>query len=253
MSSPTPPIALVTGARRGIGHAVARGLWAEGHTLWVSSRGEAPSFEGLPPPRHPQQRLHARALDVGSRAAVMAHMEEIEQTSGRLDLAFNNAGIFPPAAIIDEVSEADWLAAVQVNLSGAFYVAQAAFGLMRRQSPCGGRIINNGSISAQVPRPHAAAYTITKHAIQGLTKQLLLDGRPHNIAAGQIDIGNVASDMTAAFAQGALQPDGRRIPEPRMGMDEVVAVVLQMARLPLSANMPFATVMATHMPWVGRG
>jgi NAD(P)-dependent dehydrogenase (short-subunit alcohol dehydrogenase family) len=168
-------------------------------------------------------------------------------------LLFNNAGIFPTGQLPDEVTGASWRTAVEVNINGAFYCLSAAFSLMKRQSPMGGRIINNGSISAHAPRPASIAYTTTKHAITGLTKAANLDGRAFQIAVGQIDIGNVASDMTQAMAQGIQQANGGVMPEARMDMQGVVDTVMNMAHLPLSANVLFTTIMATNMPFVGRG
>jgi NAD(P)-dependent dehydrogenase (short-subunit alcohol dehydrogenase family) len=185
--------------------------------------------------------------------AVRALFDAVQQRLGRLDLLFNNAGLSLPYARPHELSGADWRRMVDVNLSGAFYCLAQAFRLMQAQSPAGGRIINNGSISAHVPRPGAIAYAATKHAISGLTKAASLDGRAHGIAVGQIDIGNVSSDMTAAMARGVVQADGSVKPEPCMDMAAVVDTFMAMVRLPLSANVLFTTVMATGMPYVGRG
>jgi NAD(P)-dependent dehydrogenase (short-subunit alcohol dehydrogenase family) len=172
---------------------------------------------------------------------------------GRVDVLFNNAGIFPPGQLIDELSVQSWKESVEINLTGAFLCARAAFAQMRHQSPQGGRIINNGSISAHAPRPQSVGYTATKHAITGLTKSLSLDGRPFDIACGQIDIGNAASEMTTGFGAGALQANGSRMAEPRMDVADVADAVAYMAGLPLSANVLFMTVMATKMPFIGRG
>jgi NAD(P)-dependent dehydrogenase (short-subunit alcohol dehydrogenase family) len=191
--------------------------------------------------------------DVASEHDVDRVFQAIVSRWGRLDLLFNNAGIFPPGQLIDELSVENWRASVDVNLTGAFLCARAAFGQMRRQNPQGGRIINNGSISAHAPRPQSVGYTATKHAITGLTKTLSLDGRPFDIACGQIDIGNAASEMTTGFGAGALQANGSRMAEPRMEIADVADAVAYMAGLPLTANVQFMTVMATKMPFVGRG
>lgn len=184
---------------------------------------------------------------------MQAVFDTVRATHGRLDLLFNNAGIFTPPATPDALALDEWHRAVHTNLNGAFYCLRAAFALMREQHPRGGRIINNGSLSAHTPRPGSIAYTATKHAITGLTKAAALDGRAFDIAVGQIDIGNVASDMTTAMAAGVVQADGSVRPEARMDMDAVVQTFMTMARLPLEANVLFATVMATKMPFVGRG
>jgi NAD(P)-dependent dehydrogenase (short-subunit alcohol dehydrogenase family) len=195
----------------------------------------------------------AIASDVSQEASVKALFEQIKSRCGRLDLLFNNAGISPRATTPDQLSGDEWRQCVDVNLNGMFYCLSAAFGMMREQSPQGGRIINNGSISATAPRPGSIAYTATKHAVSGLTKTASLDGRPFDIAVGQIDIGNVASDMTAKMVAGVPQADGSIRPEPRMDLSAVVQTFMAMARLPLSANVLFTTVMATKMPFVGRG
>ncbi|MFZ2503992.1 MAG: SDR family oxidoreductase [Nocardioides sp.] len=244
----TPRVALVTGAGRGIGRAVAEGLLADGWTVVAAGRTLAPLQEvvadgtGL-----------AIAADVGDEASVAQLFAEIEERFGRLDLLFNNAGTFGRAAPVTELTLDDWDACIRVNLTGAWLCARAAFALMQRQRPGGGRIINNGSISAQVPRPHSTPYAATKHAITGLTKALSLEGRAHDIAVCQVDIGNAATDMTTGFAAGVLQADGRVAAEPTMSVDNVVATIRYMAGLPLEANAAFVTVMATHMPLLGRG
>jgi NAD(P)-dependent dehydrogenase (short-subunit alcohol dehydrogenase family) len=191
--------------------------------------------------------------DVGDEASVAALFDTIRQRYGRLDLLFNNAGISLPSTTPDQLSGADWRSAVDTNLNGAFYCLAAAFRLMREQAPMGGRIINNGSISAHAPRPGSIAYTATKHAVTGLTRAAALDGRPFDIAVGQIDIGNVASSMTEKMAQGVPQADGSIRPEARMDLACVTDTFMAMANLPLSANVLFMTVMATKMPFVGRG
>jgi NAD(P)-dependent dehydrogenase (short-subunit alcohol dehydrogenase family) len=191
--------------------------------------------------------------DVTKPEQVKALFAEIEQRFRRLDVLFNNAGMSAPAVPMDELSYEQWMEVVQVNLTGSFLCAQAAMGLMKRQSPQGGRIINNGSISAQTPRPNSAPYTATKHAITGLTKSIALDGRPFQIACGQIDIGNAASEMTQRMTQGVPQANGSIMVEPRMDLKHVADAVLYMAGLPLEANVLTMTVMATNMPLVGRG
>lgn len=193
------------------------------------------------------------SCDVGDEAAVQRLFDTIESNWGRLDLLFNNAGVFTPQCSLENLPVAQWKQAVDINLTGAFLCLQGAFRLMKRQQPPGGRIINNGSISAHAPRPQAAAYTATKHAITGLTKVASLDGRAYGIACGQIDIDNVVSDMSELMAQGTLQADGSMKVEPRMSMDNVVRAVLYMDSLPLDANVLSMTVMASHMPFVGRG
>ncbi|WVN41375.1 SDR family oxidoreductase [beta proteobacterium MWH-UniP1] len=246
----SPGVALVTGAGSGIGRGVARKLLTLGWQVALMGRRQGPlaeTAEGF------QDRALVLMGDVADEQDVDRVFAEIVGRWSRLDLLFNNAGIFPPGQLIDELSVENWRASVDVNLTGAFLCARAAFGQMRRQSPQGGRIINNGSISAHAPRPQSVGYTATKHAITGLTKSLSLDGRPFDIACGQIDIGNAASEMTTGFGAGALQANGSRMAEPRMEISDVADAVAYMAGLPLNANVQFMTVMATKMPFVGRG
>jgi NAD(P)-dependent dehydrogenase (short-subunit alcohol dehydrogenase family) len=246
-------IALVTGASSGIGKGCAQALLKEGWTVVLTGRREDALKQAIEEAGADGVRGIAIASDVSQEASVKALFEQIKARCGRLDLLFNNAGISPRATTPDQLSGDEWRQCVDVNLNGMFYCLSAAFGMMREQSPQGGRIINNGSISATAPRPGSIAYTATKHAVSGLTKTASLDGRPFDIAVGQIDIGNVASDMTAKMAVGVPQADGSIRPEPRMDISAVVQTFMAMARLPLSANVLFTTVMATKMPFVGRG
>ena len=199
------------------------------------------------------QRLHVQATDVSDRDQVEALFDGTVVRFGRVDLLFNNAGTGAPPVPLEDLSLEDWRRVVDVNLTGAFLCLQAAFRRMKAQDPQGGRIINNGSISAQVPRPRSVAYTATKHAMTGLTRQASLDGRAYNIACGQIDIGNAATEMTARMSRGVLQADGSVAPEPTMDVGAVAEAVAYMAGLPLGANVQFMTVMATAMPFIGRG
>ena len=248
-----PRIALVTGAGSGIGQACATALLHEGwHVVFSGRRLDVLQAAIAAAGTHTGQAL-ALPADVSQEAQVATLFDTVQQRLGRLDLLFNNAGIFPPACSPDELAATAWRQAVDINLNGAFFCLSHAFRLMRAQSPQGGRIINNGSISSHAPRPGSIAYTTTKHAITGLTRAAALDGRAFDIAVGQIDIGNVASDMTRQMAQGMRQPDGSVRPEARMDMEAVTSTFLAMARLPLPANVLFMTVMATKMPFVGRG
>ncbi len=246
-------IALVTGASSGIGRACAQALLREGwHVVFTGRRADALQT-AIDACGADAARGLALPSDVSKEEEVQALFAQIRARFGRLDLLFNNAGVSSRATTPDDLSGAEWRAAVDVNLHGMFYCLSAAFKQMREQAPQGGRIINNGSISATTPRPGSIAYTATKHAVSGLTKTASLDGRPFDIAVGQIDIGNVASDMTARMAVGVPQADGSIRPEPRMDMSAVVETFMAMTRLPLSANVLFTTVMATKMPFVGRG
>ncbi|MBB1599422.1 SDR family oxidoreductase [Variovorax sp. UMC13] len=249
-----PKIALVTGASSGIGRSVALGLLEAGYRVVLAAR-KAQALQDVVDSAGAGAADRALVVpcDISDVDAVGRLFGTIEATWGRLDLLFNNAGVFTPQRSLEDIEYAHWVQAVNVNLTGAFLCAQGAFRLMKKQSPQGGRIINNGSISAHAPRPQAAPYTATKHAITGLTKAASLDGRPYNIACGQIDIGNVVSDMSALMAQGTLQADGSLKAEPRMGMDNVVRAILYMDSLPLEANVLSMNVMASHMPFVGRG
>jgi NAD(P)-dependent dehydrogenase (short-subunit alcohol dehydrogenase family) len=243
------PSILITGASAGIGRATAeRFLDAGWQVAMLARRAEELA-------RLAAGCANALALptDVTRVDEVDAAFDRAVAAFGRLDVLFNNAGRFGPSGLIDEISPDDWRATVSINLGGMFLCARAAFRQMRAQSPQGGRIINNGSISAHVPRYGSIAYTATKHAISGLTRAASLDGRAFGIAVGQIDIGNVASDMTERMAKGVPQADGTIKAEPRMDMSAVVETFMSMARLPLSANILFTTVMATNMPYVGRG
>ncbi len=246
-------IAVVTGAGSGIGQTCATALLTDGwHVVFVGRRAEALQA-AIAAAGADGARGVAMPCDVGDEAAVNALFDSVQQRFGRLDLLFNNAGMGLPPKTPDEVGGAAWREVVNVNLNGAFYCLAAAFRLMKAQSPMGGRIINNGSISAYAPRPGSIAYTATKHAVSGLTKTAALDGRPWDIAVGQIDIGNAASEMTARMVQGVPQADGSIRPEPRMDLSAVAETFMAMVRLPLSANVLFTTVMATKMPYVGRG
>ncbi len=240
---------IVTGASAGIGKATAlRFLLAGWQVGLVARRRE--SLEEIAA-AHPG--AVPLACDVADPAAVESVFAAAAARFGRIDALFNNAGISRPAGLIDEIPVQDWLDTVQVNLNGMFFCARAAFAQMRRQAPQGGRIINNGSISAHAPRPGSAAYTATKHAVTGLTKTISLDGRPFDIACGQIDIGNAGTEMAAKMAKGVPQADGSIRAEAMMDVAEVAAAVLHMATLPLSTNVQFMTIMATKMPFVGRG
>ncbi|MDV7270738.1 SDR family oxidoreductase [Thioclava sp. A2] len=241
-------VMVVTGASSGIGRAVAEMALADGWQVACIARRE--------------DRLREVALlgdgialpcDVRSEAAVEAAFTAVMERFGRIDVLFNNAGIFPRGALIDDVSLAEWQEVVDVNLTGMFLCARAAFVRMRAQTPQGGRIINNGSIAGQVPRPMSLAYSVTKHAINGMTKQMALDGRGLNIATGQVDIGNARTDLAAQMEKGVPQADGSVRPEPMMDVREAARAVMHMASLPPGANVLQMTVMATEMPFVGRG
>ena len=246
-------IALVTGASSGIGKACALALLKEGWQVVLVGRRADALATAVAEAGPNAGNAHAIPTDLSKEPEVKALFEQIRTRFGRLDLVFNNAGISLPYTLPGDLSGDEWRRAVDINLNGAFYTLSHAFKLMQEQSPQGGRIINNGSISAHVPRPGSIAYTATKHAISGLTRAASLDGRPYSIAVGQIDIGNVASDMTLKMASGVHQADLTIKAEPRMDMSAVVETFLTMARLPLSANILFTTVMATNMPFVGRG
>src|SRR5688572_971763 len=244
--------AIVTGAGTGIGKATALAFLREGWSvvlagrraaLLAQTRSEAPTgAETLVIP-----------TDVTDPEAVRHLFKRTEEAFGRLDVLFNNAGTGARAVPLEDVPFEEWKRVVDVNLTGAFLCTQEAVRIMKRQTPRGGRIINNGSISAHAPRPNSAPYTATKHAITGLTKSTALDGRAYNIACGQIDIGNAATDLTARMKDGVLQPHGAIVPEPRMDVEHAAQAVLSMARLPLETNVLFMTIMATAMPFVGRG
>ena len=242
-------VALVTGGGSGIGRACAVKLAENGYTVIVSGRRQEPLEETV----FTMGSGAGIACDVTDAAQVNALYARVVRDFGRLDVLFNNAGGNVPAAPIGDIPPEDFLTVMNVNLYGAFLCARGAFKVMRNQDPQGGRIINNGSISAHVPRPGSAPYTSSKHAITGLTRSISLDGRPFNIACGQIDIGNAASEMTLKMSDGVPQADGTMKPEPVMGVDNVASAVLHMASLPIEANVQFMTIIATTMPFVGRG
>ncbi|MFD8063332.1 SDR family oxidoreductase [Streptomyces cyaneofuscatus] len=244
-------VAVVTGAGSGIGRAVALALASAGWSLALAGRRAEPLAETAAAAGAPDALCVT--TDVTDEDEVGALFAAVRERFGRLDLLFNNAGTFGPGVPLEDLAAADWRAVVDVNLTGAFLCAQAAYRLMKEQDPQGGRIINNGSISAHAPRPNSVAYTATKHAITGLTKSLSLDGRPYRIACGQIDIGNAATEMTERMQTGTLQANGELAVEPVMAAADVARTVVHMAELPLEANIPFLTVMATNMPYVGRG
>jgi NAD(P)-dependent dehydrogenase (short-subunit alcohol dehydrogenase family) len=246
-------IALVTGAGSGIGKAVALALAAQGYAVVLAGRRQDAIDAVASQAAEHGVRTLAVATDISLPDQVDKLFAQVKNTFGRLDVLFNNAGIFARAVSLEELTPQEWQAAVNVNLTGAFLCTRAAFLLMKEQEPQGGRIINNGSISAHAPRPNAVSYTATKHAITGLTKATSLDGRKYNIACGQIDIGNAASEMTAVMGKGVLQADGSVRPEPLMDVQHVAQAVVYMAGLPLEANVQFMTVMATKMPYIGRG
>jgi len=244
------PIALVTGAGTGIGKAIAGELLKAGYEIAMTGRRRE-VLEAAAAELGGDVLIHA--ADIGVADEVDALFAAIVAKYGRLDLLVNNAGMSAPAVPIDELDVAVWHQIVGANLTGAFLCTRAAFRQMKAQDPQGGRIINNGSISSMTPRPHSAPYTATKHAITGLTKSSALDGRPFNIACGQIDIGNAGTDMTSRMSRGVLQADGSTAPEPTMDVRLVAEAVVNMASLPLSANVLSMTIMATKMPFVGRG
>ncbi|GGY12170.1 oxidoreductase [Streptomyces tanashiensis] len=243
---------MVTGAGSGIGRSVALALAAAGWSVALAGR-RADALEETAAAL-PAGDFLCVPTDVTSVEEVTALFASVRDRWGRVDLLFNNAGTFAGGGVpVEDLHPATWRAVVDVNLTGAFLCAQAAFRAMKEQEPQGGRIINNGSISAHVPRPHSIAYTATKHAMTGLTKSLSLDGRPYRIACGQLDIGNAATEMTARMQTGILQANGELAAEPVMDAADVAATVVHMAALPLEANVQFATVMATAMPYIGRG
>ncbi|GJE00916.1 SDR family oxidoreductase [Methylobacterium isbiliense] len=246
-------IALVTGAGSGVGRAVALGLAGAGYDLALAGRRAEPLQAVRAEIEAKGRRVLAQPTDVGDEDSVTALFARVEDTFGRLDVLFNNAGIGAPPVPLDELPVATWKRVVDTNLTGAFLCLQGAFRLMKTQDPRGGRIINNGSISAYAPRPNSAPYTATKHAITGLTRSASLDGRAFGIACGQIDIGNAATEMTARMQTGVLQADGSTRAEPTMDVRHVADAVVHMASLPLEANVQFMTVMATTMPFIGRG
>jgi NAD(P)-dependent dehydrogenase (short-subunit alcohol dehydrogenase family) len=245
-------IALVTGAGTGIGQAVALALLNEGYSVVLAGRN-ASSLDRTAAESAAGERALVVPTDVTDPASVGQLFAATRDRFGRLDLLFNNAGLSAPGVPLEELTFDQWRAVVDTNLTGAFLCTQQAFRMMKAQTPRGGRIINNGSISSQTPRPNSAPYTATKHAITGLTKATSLDGRQHDIACGQIDIGNAATDMTQRMAEGIRQANGDLLVEPRMDVTHVARAVVYMASLPLDANVQFMTVMATKMPFIGRG
>jgi len=245
--------ALVTGGGVGIGKATALKLAAAGWHVAVTGRRAEPLQATAREIEAKGRRALAHPCDIGDPAQVRTLFEAVQAAFSRLDLLFNNAGIGAPAVAMDELTYEQWKAVVDANLTGSFLCAQGAMRLMKAQRPQGGRIVNNGSISASTPRPNSAPYTATKHAITGLTKSIALDGRPFDIACGQIDVGNALTEMAYKMTQGVTQADGRIAVEPTMDPNEVGDAVVHMASLPLSTNVLHMTIMATKMPFVGRG
>ncbi|HEX6959845.1 MAG TPA: SDR family oxidoreductase [Ferrovibrio sp.] len=246
-------VALVTGAGTGIGKASAVALARAGYNVVLAGRRIEPLETAAQQAEKHGVRALAVSTDVGDPASVRSLFAKTKQAFGRLDVLFNNAGMGTPVMPFEDISYEQWKAVVDVNLTGMFLCSQEAFRIMKDQSPRGGRIINNGSISAYAPRPFSAPYTATKHAVSGLTRACSLDGRAYDIAVGQIDIGNAATEMTERMAKGVPQADGSMKVEPRMDVEHVANAVVHMANLPLDANVLFMTVMATKMPFVGRG
>ncbi len=244
---------MVTGAGSGVGRAVALALQSNGYSVVLVGRRSEKLEETAAMSVGNGGRMLAVAADVSRPDAVDHVFARIREEFGRLDVLFNNAGTGAPAIPMEDLTFEQWSQVVNVNLTGAFLCAQGAMRLMKAQQPRGGRIINNGSISAHTPRPNSAPYTATKHAITGLTKSISLDGRAHDIACGQIDIGNAQTELTARFAKGTMQANGAMLPEPTIDAKHVADAVLYMANLPLDVNVQFVTVMATKMPFVGRG
>ncbi|OZI66142.1 SDR family oxidoreductase [Bordetella genomosp. 4] len=252
-TSTSKRIALVTGAGSGIGRVTALGLLEDGWTVVVTGRRPEPLQTLVNEAAAKGQTALAVPADVTDPDSVQALFDTIEKTYGRLDMVFNNAGVNAPAVPMDELPLEKWFSCINTNVTGVFLCARAAFGLMRRQSPQGGRIINNGSISAHTPRPFTAPYTASKHAVTGLTKALALDGRAYNIVASQIDIGNALTELSERMTRGVLQANGTTAPEPMMDATHVANAVRHVAALPLDANILTLTVMASNMPYVGRG
>jgi NAD(P)-dependent dehydrogenase (short-subunit alcohol dehydrogenase family) len=245
--------AIVTGAGTGIGKAVAIALLGAGYRVAFAGRRREPLEQAIAAAGAGPTQALAVPTDVADPASVAALFAQVRQAFGRLDVLFNNAGISAPAVLLEDLSYEQWKSVVDINLTGVFLCTQEAFKLMKSQSPRGGRIINNGSISAHAPRPNSAPYTSTKHAITGLTKSTSLDGRKYDIACGQIDIGNAGTEMAARMAKGVPQANGAIAIEPLMDVGHVASAVVYMAGLPLDANVQFMTIMATKMPFVGRG
>ena len=246
-------VALITGAGTGIGKSSVLQLLGDGYAVVLAGRRIEPLEETIAEAGVDDSRAIAVPTDVGSPDSVAALFKKTEATFGRLDVLFNNAGIGSSRMNMEDLPVEDWQRVVDTNLTGSFVCAQHAIRIMKNQTPQGGRIINNGSISAHTPRPDAVAYTATKHAITGLTKQISLDGRKYNIACSQVDVGNAATPMTARMQGGALQANGETMPEPTFNVDHVGETVLYISNLPLDANIQFVTIMATQMPYVGRG
>jgi NAD(P)-dependent dehydrogenase (short-subunit alcohol dehydrogenase family) len=246
-------VAIVTGAGSGIGKTVTLTLLKDGYRVALAGRRRSPLEQTVKEAGSVGARALVVPTDVSNPEAVRALFAKVREAFGRLDLLFNNAGIFPPGVPLEDLSFELWKSAVDINLTGTFLCTQEAVKIMKSQVPRGGRIINNGSISAHAPRPNSAPYTATKHAITGLTKCTSLDGRKYDIACGQIDIGNAATEMASKIGTGAPQANGTIAPEPLMDLSHVGSAVLYMASLPLDANVQFLTVMATKMPFVGRG
>ena len=245
-------VAVVTGAGTGIGKASAIALVKAGYSVAFAGRRLEPLQEAVKESGGAERAIPVPA-DVGDPKSVAALFAKVKSTFGRLDVLFNNAGTGAPAIPMEDLTVEQWLNVVNANLNGAFYCTQEAIRIMKAQSPMGGRIINNGSISAHSPRPNTVAYTSTKHAITGLTKSTSLDGRKYDIACSQIDIGNAATPMTERMTKGVLQPGGATMVEPRMDVQHVADAIVFMARLPLDSNVQFMTIMATKMPFIGRG
>ena len=253
MSQKNNKVALVTGAGVGIGRAAAKALLQGGYQVVLTGRNLDKLQKAIETIGGNQDNCFAFACDVGKPEQVKKLFAALKERFGRIDVLFNNAGIGAPAIPMEDLTYDQWMDVVNANLSGAFLCSQEAIRMMKAQSPQGGRIINNGSISAHAPRPMSAPYTATKHAISGLTKTIALDGRPFNIACGQIDIGNAATEMTERMAAGIMQADQSVKVEPRMDVEHVGQAVLHMAELPLESNILSMTIMATNMPFVGRG
>jgi NAD(P)-dependent dehydrogenase (short-subunit alcohol dehydrogenase family) len=251
MTTSTPRVALITGAGTGIGKATAKALLGAGYQVVLSGRNVDKLEKAIQEIGGTSDNCLAVACDVGKPESVKAMFAKLKAKFHRIDVLFNNAGTFTTATLAEDIKYEDWISVVDTNLTGSFLCAQEAIRMMKEQSPKGGRIINNGSISAHAPRPLSLPYTATKHAITGLTKSIALDYRNDNIACSQIDIGNAATEMK--MANGILQADGTTKVEPRMNADHVAQAVLQIAQLPLESNVLFMTIMATNMPYVGRG